>query len=35
MKGEDGKLKKGIDFEKLKQELLEEVIDGEESYDFT
>lgn len=35
MKGKDGILKKGIDFEKLKQELSEEVIEGEESYDFT
>lgn len=32
---EDGKLKTAIDFEKLKQELSEVVIDGEESYDFT
>jgi len=35
MKDEDGKLKKGIDFEKLKQELSDNVTDGEESYDFT
>ena len=33
--GEDGKLKIAIDFEKLKQELSDVVIDGEESYDFT
>lgn len=33
--GEDGKLKTAIDFEKLKQELSDIVIDGEESYDFT
>jgi len=33
--GEDGKLKTAIDFEKLKQELSEVVVDGEESYDFT
>lgn len=32
---EDGKLKTAIDFEKLKQELSEVAIDGEESYDFT
>ena len=35
MKSENGKLKKGIDFEKLKQELLDDLVDGEESYDFT
>lgn len=35
MKGEDGQLKKGINFELLKQELSGDVIDGEESYDFT
>ncbi|MCM1004147.1 MAG: site-specific DNA-methyltransferase [Candidatus Gastranaerophilales bacterium] len=34
-KDENGKLKIAIDFEKLKQELSEVVIDGEESYDFT
>lgn len=32
---EDGKLKTAIDFEKLKQELSEVAIDGEECYDFT
>ncbi len=32
---EDKKLKKVVNFEKLKQELLENVIDGEECYDFT
>lgn len=32
---ENGKLKTAIDFEKLKQELSEVVIDGEECYDFT
>ena len=32
---EDGKLVRAIDFEKLKQELSHNVIDGEESYDFT
>lgn len=35
MKDENGKLKKGINFELLKQELSEDVIDGEECYDFT
>ena len=35
MKDEDGNLKKGINFELLKQELSGDVIDGEESYDFT
>ncbi|NLT45204.1 MAG: site-specific DNA-methyltransferase, partial [Thermotogaceae bacterium] len=35
MKDEDGKLKKGINFELLKQELSGDVVDGEESYDFT
>ena len=33
--GDNGELKTAIDFEKLKQELSEVVIDGEESYDFT
>ncbi len=32
---EDDKLVRAIDFEKLKQELSHNVIDGEESYDFT
>lgn len=32
---ENGKLKTAIDFDKLKQELSEVVVDGEESYDFT
>ena len=32
---ENGKLKRAIDFEKLKQELSEVMIDGEECYDFT
>lgn len=35
MEDEDGNLKKGINFEMLKQELSGEVIDGEECYDFT
>jgi len=33
--GDNGELKTAIDFDKLKQELSEVVIDGEESYDFT
>ena len=33
--GEDGKLKKGIDFEKLKLEFSEDIASEEESYDFT
>ena len=32
---ENGNLKTAIDFEKLKQELSEVAIDGEECYDFT
>ncbi len=32
---EDGNLKKGINFELLKQELSNDVVDGEECYDFT
>lgn len=35
MKDQNGTLKKGINFELLKQELSEDVIDGEECYDFT
>lgn len=35
IKDENGKLKKGINFELLKQELSGDVIDGEECYDFT
>lgn len=35
IKDEEGKLKKGINFELLKQELNGEVIEGEECYDFT
>jgi len=35
MKDENGKLKKGINFDLLKQELSGDVVDGEESYDFT
>ncbi len=32
---EYGNLKRAIDFDKLKQELSEDVVDGEEKYDFT
>jgi adenine-specific DNA-methyltransferase len=35
MKAENGVLKKGINFELLKQELSGDVVDGEECYDFT
>lgn len=35
MRDADGQLKKGINFELLKQELSSDVIDGEECYDFT
>jgi len=35
MRDEEGNLKKGINFEILKQELSGKVIDGEECYDFT
>jgi adenine-specific DNA-methyltransferase len=35
LKDGDGKPKKGINFELLKQELSGNVVDGEESYDFT
>lgn len=35
MRDEEGNLKKGINFEILKQELSGDVIDGEECYDFT
>ena len=35
MRDENGKLKKGINFEILKQELSGDVIDGEECFDFT
>ena len=35
MRDENGRLKKGINFEILKQELSGDVIDGEECYDFT
>jgi adenine-specific DNA-methyltransferase len=35
IKDEGGKIKKGINFERLKQELSKDVVDGEECYDFT
>ncbi|KYZ77825.1 type III restriction endonuclease subunit M [Anaerosporomusa subterranea] len=35
MRDETGHLKKVINFEKLKQELSDDIIDGEECYDFT
>jgi adenine-specific DNA-methyltransferase len=35
MEGDDGRLKKGINFELLKQELQDYVVDGEEHYEFT
>ena len=35
MRGEDGKLKRGINFEMLKQMLSPDVIDGDEHYEFT
>ena len=35
MKGEDGKIKRGINFELLKQMLSPDVVDGDECYEFT
>ena len=35
VKDENGELRTAIDFEKLKQELSKDVVDGEECYDFT
>ena len=35
MKGEDGKIKRGINFELLKQMLSPEVVEGKERYEFT
>lgn len=35
MRDEDGAFKKGVNFELLKQELSNDVVDGEECYDFT
>ena len=35
MRGEDGKLKRGINFEMLKQMLSPDVVDGDEAYEFT
>lgn len=35
MRGEDGKVKKGINFETLKQLLSHDIVDGSEHYEFT
>ncbi len=35
MRGEDGKIKRGINFEMLKQMLSPDVVDGDECYEFT
>ena len=35
MRDEDGKLKRGINFEILKQMLSPDVVDGDECYEFT
>ena len=35
VKDENGRLKTAIDFNKLKQELSEDIVDGQETYDFT
>ena len=35
MRGEDGKLKRGVNFEMLKQMLSPDVVDGDECYEFT
>ena len=35
MRGEDGKVKRGINFEMLKQMLSPDVVDGDECYEFT
>lgn len=35
MKGEDGEIKRGINFEMLKQLLSSDVVDGDECYEFT
>ena len=35
MKGEDGKIKRGINFEMLKQMLSPDAVDGDECYEFT
>lgn len=34
-RGEDGKLKKAVNFEALRQLMPSEVLDGDESYEFT
>lgn len=35
MRGEDGTLRKGIDFEKLKQLLSRDIVEGGERYEFS
>ena len=35
MRGEDGQVKKGVNFEVLKQLLSRDVVDGDECYEFT
>ena len=35
MRGEDGKFKRGVNFEMLKQMLFPDVVDGDECYEFT
>ena len=35
MRGEDGKIKRGVNFEVLKQLLSRDVVDGDEAYEFT
>ena len=35
MRDEDGRLKRGINFEMLKQMLSPDVVDGDECYEFT
>lgn len=35
MRGEDGEIKRGVNFEVLKQLLSREVVDGDECYEFT
>ena len=35
MRGEDGKVKRGINFEMLKQMLSPDIVDGDECYEFT
>ena len=35
MRGEDGEIKRGVNFEVLKQLLSRDVVDGDECYEFT